>query len=263
LRPLAFLYWIQFFIFMGGFVGQKAKATLSDILGRLEKHYGAQEAIGPKDPYEMILFVNCGYPATDESCSKGYEALKKERGTKPEEILRAPVAKLAKLMRLGGIVPELRAQRLKLIVRIMNENFGGDLNWSLDNLIKDEKTPVNQRLRRVKSALKEFPVIGEPGADKIVLFAGLAPVAAVPSACPGVPQRIFFGREDKNYGKGYRAAQEVLNMELPEKFEARQRAYLLLKKHGQEICKRTKPKCEICPISAMCVYFQEGRGSKS
>jgi endonuclease III len=235
---------------------------LANILDRLEQHYGVQEAVGPDNPYEMILFVNCGYPATDESCTKGYRPLKAEVGTKPEQILKAPNAKLAKLMKLGGIVPELRAERLKLIARIVNENFGGDLNWAIEELLKDEKMPAEKRLKRAKSALKEFPVIGEPGADKILLFAGLAPIAAVPSAQTGVPQRILFGLEDKNYGKGYRAAQEAMNAQLPEKFEPRKRAYLLLKKHGEEICKRTRPRCEICPVNVMCAYFR-GNGSAS
>jgi endonuclease-3 len=240
-----------------------SRPGLADILDRLEAHYGEQAAVGPSNPYEMILFVNCGYPATDASCMRGYEPLKAELGTKPDQILKAPSAKLAKLTRDGGMFPELRAERLKLIARIAKENFGGDLKWALEKLMKDEKTPAEKRLRKVKSALKEFPVIGEPGADKILLFSGMAPIAAVPSACPGVPQRIFFGHEDKNYGKGYRAAQEAIAAEVPERFEARQRAYLLLKKHGHEICKRTKPKCEICPISRMCVYFQEGRARRS
>lgn len=230
---------------------------LTNILDRLERHYGAQKLVGPSEPYEMILFANCGYPATDETCSKGYEPLKAEVGTKPEELLKAKSGKLTKLMRRGGIVPELRAERLKLIARITNENFGGDLAWALERLLKDEKTPAEKRLRKLKGALKEYPVIGEPGAEKILLFAGLAPIAAVPSACPGVPQRILFGREDKNYGKGYRAAQETIAAEVPEEFAARQRAYLLLKKHGQEICKRTKPKCEICVIRGECRYFGE------
>ena len=156
--------------------------------------------------------------------------------------------------------PELRAERLKLIARIAKENFGGDLKWGLEKLMKEEKTPAEKRLRQVKSALKEFPVIGEPGADKILLFSGMAPVAAVPSACTGVPQRIFFGHEDKNYGRGYRAAQGAMAAEVPENFAARKRAYLLLKKHGQEICKRTKPKCEICPIRGTCAYFEESGG---
>jgi endonuclease-3 len=237
----------------------KNKPKLASVLDRLEKRYGKQNAVGPTSPYEMILFANCGYPATDTSCAKGYEPLKAEVGTKPDQILNSPSSKLAELTKAGGMFPELRAERLKLIARIANENFGGDLKWALETLIKEDKTLGGKRLRRAKGALKEFPVIGEPGADKILLFSGMAPVAAVPSACTGVPQRILFGYEDKNYGKGYRAAQEAIAAEVPEKFEARQRAYLLLKKHGQEICKRTKPKCEICPVSSQCLYFLEKR----
>jgi endonuclease III len=236
---------------------KKTQPQLAGVLDLLEKHYGEQRAVGPTDPYEMILFVNCGYPATDASCTKGYEPLKAGVGTKPEQILKAPSAKLAKLTQPGGMFPELRAERLKLIARIANENFGGDLKWALDELMTDAKTPADTRLRRVRGALKEFPVIGEPGADKILLFSGVVPIAAVPSACTGVPQRILFGEEDKNYGRGYRAAKEAIAAEVPEKFAARQRAYLLLKKHGQEICKRTKPKCEICPIAGKCAYFSE------
>lgn len=130
---------------------------LTDVLDSLEKHYGPQRPAGPRDPYQMILFVNCGYPATDVSCAKGYEPLKKEVGTKPEQLLKTPSTKLAKFMRLGGIVPELRAERLKLIARIANENFGGDLNWALKKLMNDEKLPADKRLKRVKGALKEFP----------------------------------------------------------------------------------------------------------
>jgi endonuclease-3 len=236
---------------------QKSKRGLGRVLDALEKHYGEQTAVGPSDPYEMILFVNCGYPATDASCTRGYEALKGEVGTKPEEILAAPRAKLAKLMRLGGIMPELRAERLKTIAKIVNEEFGGDLKWSLEKLLREETEGAGKGIRSAKKALKEFPVIGDPGADKILLFAGLASLAAVPSACVAVPQRILFGAEDKNYAAGYRAAQEAMKDELPEEFDARQRSYVLLKRHGAEICKRTRPKCEMCPVSALCVYFQE------
>jgi endonuclease III len=139
----------------------KAKPRFADVLERLEKYYGTQKHVGPSEPYEMIVFANCGYPATDASCTKGYEPLKADVGTRPDQILKAASAKLAKLTRDGGMFPELRAERLKLIARIANENFGGDLKWALDELMKDEKTPAEKRLRRAKSALKEFPVIGE------------------------------------------------------------------------------------------------------
>jgi endonuclease III len=46
---------------------------------------------------------------------------------------------------------------------------------------------------------------------------------------------------------------------VPEKFDARIRAYLLLKRHGQALCKRTRPKCSECPVSASCAYFVGNR----
>jgi len=236
---------------------KKTKLKLAEVLERLEEHYGVQEAVGPIDPYEMILFMNCGYPATDVSCLKGYEALKLNVGTEPERILAASKPKLAKLMRHGGIIPELRAERLKIIARMLNNEFGGDLRGALEKLLQGTEDSPGKRIQDVKKVLKQFPVIGEPGADKILLFGRMAPVVAVPSAFVCVPQRILCGKEHKNYVKGYQAGQEAMGAGLPTTLEARQRTYLLLKRHGQEICRRTKPKCDICPVSEVCVYYRD------
>jgi endonuclease III len=231
--------------------------NLNQILESLEQLYGPQKPAGSGDPHEMILYLNCGYPATDSSCSKGYDALKHEVGLSPKEILAAPKAKLAKLMRLGGIVPELRAKRLKEIARMGKVEFHGNLRAALKKSIQKEKKQPGKGIGAAKKILQKFPVIGEPSAEKILLFSKLAPVAAVPSACVGVPMRLWFGQEGKNYAADYRGARDILDAGLPETFEARQRAYLLLKKHGQQICKRSKPKCEICPLIRVCAYIQK------
>jgi endonuclease-3 len=188
---------------------------------------------------------------------KGFEALKREVGISPKEILATPKAKLAKLMRVGGIVPEPRAERLKEIARVVQAEFHGDLRATLKECLRAEKKQPGSGIHAAKKVLQIFPVIGEPSAEKILLFSKLAPLAAVPSACVGVPMRLWFGQEGKNYAADYRAARSVLNAGLPETFAARQRAYLLLKKHGQQICKRQKPKCEICPLTGQCAYFQK------
>jgi hypothetical protein len=44
---------------------KKTAPSLAGILDQLERHYGEQVAVGPRAPYERILFVKCGYPATD------------------------------------------------------------------------------------------------------------------------------------------------------------------------------------------------------
>jgi endonuclease III len=218
--------------------------------------YGPQHATGPAHPYEMIVYLNCGYPASGASCSKGFDALKREVGLSPKEILVAPKSKLVKLLRLGGIVPELRAERLKEIARKVKAEFDGDLEAELKKRMQMEKEQAGKGIRAAKKVLREFPVIGEPSAEKILLFSKLAPAAAVPSAFVEVPARLWFGKAGKNYAADYRAAREILNAGLAETFEARQRAYLLLKKHGQQTCKRSNPKCEVCPLAGRCAYIQ-------
>jgi len=229
---------------------------LEEVRQRLEELYGPLKAAGPSDPYEMIVYLNCGYPATDTKCAKVFDALKREAGVSPKELLAVPKAKLAKLARPGGMMPELRAERLKEIARRVKDKFGGDLTAVLKKWMLAEKKEPGKGIRGAKKVLQEFPVIGEPSAEKILLSAKLAPIAAVPSAHLHVPIRIFFGEEGKNYAADYRKAREILSAGLPETFEARQRMYLLLKKHGQEVCKRFTPKCEICPLTAQCAYLQ-------
>src|SRR5689334_5149440 len=203
----------------------------------------------------MIVFLNSGYPASDAKCAKGFEALKREIGEQPKKILAVSKAKLAKVMRPNVILPGLCAERLKEIAGRVSNEFKGDLTAALKQRLREAKEP-EKGLKAAKKVLQEFPVIGEPSAEKILLFSGLVPVAAVPSAFVDVPIRLFRGEPGKNYAADYKTAREILDSGLPRTFDARQQAYLLMKKHGQEICKRTKPKCEICPLTARCAYLQ-------
>ncbi len=143
------------------------------------------------------------------------------------------------------MVPEIRARRLGEIAERVLKEFGGDLIAALRAM----------PLVKACAALKKFPNIADPGADRIILFAGLAPVAAVPSNCPHVLVRIQRGLERENYGVTYKEAQEEIESETPATLDARSRAYLLLKRHGQEICKRKNPKCGQCPVNDGCAYF--------
>jgi len=223
----------------------KTAAGLAKILDRLEKHYGKLKPLPPQDPYEMVIYANCGYPANDSTCAKGFDALKKRVGVRPQEILAAPDQELAAILRLGGIVPELRAVRLKEIAARVERKFAGDL-----------AAVLRGPLAEARKALKEFPTIGDPGAEKILLFTKTAPVAAVPSNCVHVPLRLGFGTAYKTYAKDYRSAQDAIRAALPEACDAQLRAYLLLQRHGQELCKRSRPKCELCPVTAACRFFQ-------
>ncbi len=221
---------------------------MAHLLNLLEKHYGKQKKSGPAGPYEMVVHRIAGYPQSDANCDKGFQALKRSIGIAPEKILAAPPAKLAEALRAGGIVPELRALRMKEVAAQVLDEFGGDL-----------RTVMKRGPAEAKKALKKFPTIGDSFAEKVLLFTNAAPVAAVPATCVHVLLRLGFGRESKNYAANYRAAQEAIVAEVPETHDARLRAYLLIKQHGQTLCKLSRPKCEDCPVSADCEYYKKIR----
>jgi endonuclease III len=224
---------------------KRPKSRLAKLLEALEKAYGKPKPPHPTDPYEMLVYVNCGYPASDAACAKGFQALQKEVGIAPDDLLAAPEAKLAELMRLGGIVPELRAKRLKEVAGLVKHAYGGSLRGKM-----------KKSLPEARKMLKQFPTIGDPGADKILLFSNTAPIPAVPSNCLHVATRLGFGEEKKNYAATYKSAQEAIRAELPEDRDSLLRAYLLLKQHGQETCKFARPRCGECVVSSECLYYK-------
>lgn len=217
---------------------------LTELLSALEAHYGKQSPHWPTDPYEFLVWWHCGYPQSDDRCSKGWAALNSATRIDPESLLAAKPATLAAALKHGGMVPELRALRLKEIAMRVKDALGGDLGAALVGSLKDA--------RRI---LKSFPNIADPGADRILLFAGIVPIAAVPSAQVHVAVRVLHGRERENYGQNYKLAQQAIEAEISANIAARQRAYLLLKRHGQELCKRTNPKCPECPVQIACAYY--------
>jgi endonuclease III len=223
-------------------------ALVSSVLDRLEAEHGCIQAVWPRDPYEFIVWWYCGYPASDDRCAKGWAALTNEAGIAPEKLLAQSSAKLAMLLKAGGMVPELRAQRLKEIAMRVNHQLGGDL-----------RTALVGPLAKARKLLKSFPSIADPGADRILLFARVTAVAAVPSNCPHVLVRILRGQERENYGRNYSEAQSAIEAATPATFAARERAYLLLKQHGQQVCKRANPKCDVCSLSSQCAYFKGKR----
>jgi endonuclease III len=214
------------------------------ILDTLEAFYGEQAAHWPTDPYLFLLWWHCGYPPSDARCTQGWASLNSAVGVSPEMLLAASTARLARALKAGGLVPELRAARVKDIARRVHGEFGGDLRSALGKL----------SAAHARKQLRGFPGIGDPGADRMLLFAGIMPIAAVPSSCPYVLLRIESGREPDRYAATYAQAQRAIEAQVPDTFAARSRAYLLLQRHGRQLCKLSNPKCSECPVAGHCAF---------
>lgn len=222
------------------------RKTLPQVIDRLEARFGKQKTPKLDGPWEMILWENVAYLADDDRRQQAFHTLKKRVGTDPAKILAASDEALLEVTR-HGILADQFAKKLRKCAQIALEGFDGDLRPIL-------KLPMP----KAKKALQKFPGIGEPGAEKILVFSRTYPVLALDSNGLRVLLRIGFGEEKKSYSTNYRLVQQAVKEEIGEDYAWLIQVYLLLRRHGQELCRRSEPVCERCPLAPDCEYYQRG-----
>jgi endonuclease III len=220
-------------------------SLLGKVLAKLERTHGKLVPPRLNGPLEMILWEIVAYLADDAQRTLAFEALRTRVGLTPKEILKAPLRTLGEITRLGGsIAPGERAERLQTAARLAIEEFDGDVASVL-------QLPP----QKAKKLLMRFPMIGEPGAEKILLSCGVLDVLALESNGLRTLVRLGFGEDRKSYAATYKAVREVTLQELPVNSKTLMKAHLLLRKHGQEVCLRNGPLCRACAVSSDCRYF--------
>ena len=173
---------------------------------------------------------------------QAYTALRTKVGLTPDAILGATSVTLATITRLGGpIAATTRAERIQRSAELVVEQWDGDLTRAL-------QLPLPQARR----ALAKFAMIGEPGADKILVIGKAARLLPLDSNGLRVLQRLGLAPAAKDYRTAYRGAQAALARQLPKTHAALVAAYHLLREHGQELCRRSAPRCPQCPLWQDC-----------
>lgn len=215
--------------------------TLREAVKMLKKHYGPPALPPTIEPFELILWENVAYLARPSRRREAFEQLKISVGTSPTAILTAPLQALESATS-RGILKSTFAARLRECALIAVNEFGGDLG-----------SVVRGPLGIAKRALRSFPGIGEPGAEKILLFTGQQALLAPESNGLRVLVRLGLVLEEKSYTRTYAASREAAK-ELPSDCRVMQEAHLLLQQHGQTLCKRNAPLCQACPLVARCAY---------
>lgn len=225
--------------------------SLQRIITTLKKRYGAP-APPPagRDPLALIFYEMVAYLTDDETRARAFATLKKRVGLAPSAVRNTPLVVLTAICRDGGPVqPEHRARRMAEVAAIAEDEFDGNLAqvlaWDYPKAVR---------------ALRRFPSVAEPGADRILMLCGSHAVLGMESNALRVLCRLGYGEETKNYTKTYRSARNAAMAELPKRAGAMAEASLLLREHGKETCKTSAPRCEECPVTRSCAWFNAHRG---
>jgi endonuclease III len=190
----------------------------------------------------LLLLEQVAYLATDDDRLAAFRLLERSVGTDPEAILAAPMTKLHAVARRGGsIAVTQRAARIRQVAERSFALWGG-ARPALGTL----------SLREARRELTGFPAIGQAGADRIILLTGARPVLGLDSNALRVLQRLGYAGLSAPWARAYREAQEAAERELPATVPARRMAFLLLRRHGQTVCRRSTPDCGCCPLLSTC-----------
>lgn len=229
---------------------RKTAFTLCEAVKVLRRHYGSPAQLPTTNPFELILLENVAYLASPARRGEAFELLRRSVGTDPFAILAAEPQALEEVT-AHGILKSTFAAKIRQCALIAVDEFGGDLG-----------PVIREPVEKAKRALQSFPGIGEPGAEKILLFTGQQALLAPDSNGLRVLVRLGLIRGEKTYARTY-AASRAVTEDLPADPGAMQEAHLLLQQHGQTLCKRSLPHCEACPLAPSCAYAAGARAAQA
>jgi endonuclease III len=222
-----------------------ARPSFATVLDTLRRLHGRPIAPVSTDPFHLILWEQVAYLAPYDRRLAAYRLLESTVGLTPSRILKASDAALRKVTRTGGAIAATdRARRIQTSAKLVRDKWDGDLSPALS-------LPLPQ----ARKALSAFPMIGAPGADRILAITGAHAVFSLDSNGLRVMQRLGWGETSANYNSDYRSVQAAVANELPKRAAQLVEASALQRVHGETICRRTKPNCAACPLTDTCAYF--------
>ena len=214
-------------------------AKALEVTRRLTELY-SELPFSSKDPMSMLVEIILSHRTRDEQTDAAYDNLLKRFGSW-EAVRDAPTNEVEKAIENVNW-PEAKAPRLQAIMRQITEERG-ELN--LDFLCD---LPVEESA----AWLNRFEGVGPKTTACVLLFSCKQPILPVDTHVWRVSIRL--GLIGKKVTAD--AAHDLLQALLPNDARTIYNFHKGLLRHGQRICVYDRPRCEKCPITDLCDYYQ-------
>ncbi len=149
-----------------------------------------------------------------------------------------------------GLFPQNSLEKLRDAAEIAKESFADDLGSVLHQAGRRPPKKTCASSRRLANRLQKKSSSSITNCRRSHLDSNGLRVLV----------RLGFAPEKKSYAATYKGVREALAPQLPTDCKVLVRAHQLLRQHGQELCKRSKPICARCPLRAECPFFAETDG---
>ena len=191
---------------------------------------GAQTELHYGNAYELLVAVILSAQCTDKRINQITPALF-QRFPDAAALAAADVEEIFSYIRSVSY-PNNKAKHLAGMSKMLMERFNGEIPSDLDEL-------------------QQLPGVGRKTANVIASVVFDAPAIAVDTHVFRVANRIGL----TNRATTPLAVEKQLMMHLPKETLGVAHHWLIL--HGRYICVARTPKCEICPLTWFCKYYQQ------
>ena len=217
------------------------RPTLGKAVDALATTFGEPAPPPVTDPFEQTVFEACAYLVDDERRLRAFKELKRKVGVTPAKLFAAGAARIQDAIADGGMKPAMRAAKVLRCAEIADE-------------VGDLRAAAKRPLDEARRVFEEFPGLGRPGAERVLLLSGAHAVLSLDSNALRVLVRLGFAPESKDYAKTYRAVRAAADPEAPKDVAGTIRAHQVLRRHGQDVCRRSHPECPQCPLRPRCAF---------
>jgi len=211
---------------------------LLEIYKRLFQTYGPQHWWPADDPFEVCIGAILTQSTAWVNVEKAITNLKEAGALDPVTVRDMPFDRLAGLIRPSGYY-NAKARKLRAFANRLK-----DYSDSLDALFDADVSQLRTELLSIYG-------IGPETADSIILYAARKPVFVIDAYTHRIMDRL---RLNPNYGS-YEALQAVFAHHIPADEATFNEYHALFVRHGKEVCRKTIPLCQGCPLGDMC-YFE-------
>jgi endonuclease-3 related protein len=228
----------------------KIKRNLRRAYKLMRARAGHQHWWPGETPFEVCIGAILTQNTAWTNVERAIANLKTARVLEPEKLFALPEPRLAELIRPAGYF-NVKARRLRSFLRVLVENFGGDLK----RLFAGETSVVRERLLAVNG-------IGPETADSMLLYAGGHHSFVIDA----YTKRIFsrhnwkpgsrFGVHGSMSTRGYDEMKSLCESALNQKTGAARLDYwqdyhAQLVMVGKRFCRPRAPRCDECPLKPL------------
>src|SRR5689334_10184833 len=221
----------------------RAKAQID--YQRLMTLHGAHQLVPRRQPMHELISTILSHRTTQKNEAEAYDNMWKRFGSW-EAIRDAPVDELTDTLEPANF-PDVKAPYIQGVLRKIYDERS---EFSIDFL---RDLPADEGL----AWLMELPGVGIKTASLVLLFCFAKPVLPVDTHVHRVSQRLGLIGPKVNPT----AAHPLLLALLPPDPYVLFNFHINNLLHGQKICIWGNPRCEKCPLTDICNWYQENRAS--